>query len=340
MAKFVFPELPADVKLGRIETFSTFVVDPLPEAQWLIEGLFEKDALAIIWGASGEGKTFVVLDMLVAIATGEKWLGKYPVKKGNVIYAIGESPRGLMRRAAGAARYRGLKDVPGLHFYPQAPQLLTAQGLKHFLKQIEPLKPKVIVIDTVARSMMGGDENSAQDMGLFVHACDEIRKATGACVLLVHHTAKARKPGQPPSERGSGALRGAMDTSIGVSMADGIIQLTNFKQKDDGLFKPIFVGTKVYELRPAEGDKPAMTTLVMVPVCEDLPTEMHDGAMLALAILRKHGKSITRLEWHELLNADQEARGVPLSSRASMFRWAKKLKDEGLVVEDDGVFKA
>jgi hypothetical protein len=47
------------------------------------------------------------------------------------------------------------------------------------------LQPRLIVIDTLARCFGGGDENSAQDMGKFVQACDQLRRATGAAVLAV-----------------------------------------------------------------------------------------------------------------------------------------------------------
>ena len=340
MARSGFPELTptARQKLVEVESFKNFVKDPLPEAQWLIEPLFEQDSMAILWGASGEGKTFVMIDMLMAIALGTAWLGKYPVLQGNAVYAIGESPRGVTRRAAGAARFRGLSDVPGLHFYPGAPQILSPEGLQHFIKQIVSLHPRIVVIDTVARSMTGADENAAKDMGMFVHACSQIQASTGACVMLVHHTAKSRKKGQPPTERGSGALRGAMDTSIGVSMLDGAITLTNYKQKDDGLFSPITIGTEVFTLVPGTEHKKPMTTLVLVPIEETVPVSLLDMPQLAVALLTQHRQPCNKTQWLELLNNEQLKRGLKLTPRPTFFRWPEKLVAEGQVVEHEGLF--
>src|SRR5438034_1345408 len=65
----------------------------------------------------------------------------------------------------------------------------------------------LVGVDTLARCFVGGEENSAKDMGLFVAGLDRLRAATGAAVLVVHHT--GRESGR---ERGSTALSGAVDT--------------------------------------------------------------------------------------------------------------------------------
>src|SRR4051812_9860926 len=97
----------AEVKpVFEVEPFSTFSAEPLPEAQWLIEPLFERDSQVVLWGESGSGKSFVALSWALHIATGLPWLGKYPVKKAPVIYCVGEGDRGMRRRGrAGAIEY-------------------------------------------------------------------------------------------------------------------------------------------------------------------------------------------------------------------------------------------
>jgi RecA-family ATPase len=71
---------------------------------------------------------------------------------------------------------------------------------------------RIVIIDTWARALVGGDENSQKDAGLAVYACDSIRKSTGATTLVVHHTGT-----EGTRERGSTVLRGAADTSIMVA---------------------------------------------------------------------------------------------------------------------------
>jgi RecA-family ATPase len=95
-----------------------------------------------------------------------------------------------------------------------------------------------VVIDTVARALLGADENSATDMGKFVKACDTIKEHTNAAVLGIHHSGKDGGKGM----RGSSALLGAVDTSIAVKKSVDVITLSTEKQKDaepadDMLFK-------------------------------------------------------------------------------------------------------
>jgi hypothetical protein len=319
--------------------FNEFIKEPLAEPAWLVEPLFEMDSLTILFGASGEGKSFVALSWAMAIATGTPWLGKYPVAQAPVLYAIAEGQRGMTRRAAAARRHLGVEVASGdFQFYPGAPQLRNEKGLEEFLKLVKKMQAKFVIIDTLARTMIGGDENTAKDMGEWVNAAAIIQQETGACVMPVHHTAKHKKPGSPPSERGSGALRGAVDTSIGVSMADGVITLTNFKQKEDCLFSPIMVGTHVYELRPRTEEKKAMTSLVLVPVEETIPLELVDATSLAVELLRKAATQLTKTEWYGLLSREQKRKGYPVTPKATFFRWPDRLVEEGLVRKEGDLY--
>ena len=104
------------------------------------------------------------------------------------------------------------------------------QALGSILAQL-PEKPALVVIDTLARAMMGGDENSAQDVGAFNNAVQALIASTGACVLILHHTGKDKTRGP----RGSSALQGAIDTEIEI---DGRV-LVPTKQRDMETGQPI-----------------------------------------------------------------------------------------------------
>ena len=82
------------------------------------------------------------------------------------------------------------------------------------------------VIDTQARVTVGADENSAVDMGHLVVAADKVRAATGACVLFLHHEARAGE-----NMRGSTALEGAAATLLRVAKDGSRVELTNPKQR-------------------------------------------------------------------------------------------------------------
>ena len=86
----------------------------------------------------------------------------------------------------------------------------------------------IIFIDTVARSLLGGDENSANDIGAFVAGVDQIKDYTKAAVIGIHHSGKDASKGM----RGSSALYAACDTVIQATREEDLIFLKMEKQKD------------------------------------------------------------------------------------------------------------
>ena len=97
-------------------------------------------------------------------------------------------------------------------------------------------EPVLIVLDTLARCFVGGEENSARDSGLLIAAASTIQRQTEAAVLLVHHTGKTNLD----IERGSSALRDAADVMIRQKKdLSGLIRVSNDKQKDADEFPPV-----------------------------------------------------------------------------------------------------
>ncbi len=120
-----------------------------------------------------------------------------------------------------------------MHFIRNPIPMLEPAEVKAFIAAVTPLAPRLIVIDTLSRCMVGGDENSSKDMGLFVEACAEIQRATGATILIIHHTGK-----NGIGERGSSVLRCACETMIELSKDEGYITLSCDKMKDAPEFNP------------------------------------------------------------------------------------------------------
>jgi hypothetical protein len=89
-------------------------------------------------------------------------------------------------------------------------------------------KVAVVVLDTLARVMTGGNENASEDMTSFVANVDRIRQETGAAVLIIHHAGKDATKGA----RGHSSLRAAADTEILVEGLEGTRIATVQKQRD------------------------------------------------------------------------------------------------------------
>jgi hypothetical protein len=242
----------------------------LPKLQWLVADMLPLGTLAVLFGDPGAGKSFVALDLALHVATGEHWLGRATMT-GPVIYIAAEGLFGLPLRIRAWLKDRAqpLDETLKENFTAigDAVAIPDPKARGKLLEAIETMarKPVLVIVDTLARCMAGFDENSAEDMGLLVAGCDEIRAETGATVLLVHHTTKGQR-----TERGSSALRGGADTMFSVAADEGSasrIVLKVEKQKEGLRAEPL--------------------TFDLVPVSLDLPGEESPGSSCRLSMVHQ-----------------------------------------------------
>ncbi len=207
----------------------------LPPPKWLIPGLLPEAGLVAIYGAPSSGKSFLALDIAMAIASDTHWHGR-KVVAGNVLYIAAEGSAGFNPRVdAWEAEYVDSLPVEPFRLMKSALNLSTEKEAKAFADEIvlqfETLGPlKLVVIDTLNQTAAGADENSAKDMGLYIASMKRLLDKTGATVIVVHHSGKDSAKGM----RGSTALLGAMDTTIEVvrNANNGPITVAVKKQKD------------------------------------------------------------------------------------------------------------
>jgi hypothetical protein len=210
-------------------------IAPSVDVQDFVQGLFIEQGAAVLYGESNSGKTFLATDIALHVASGKEWHGRR-VEQGGVLYLALEGGQGFRNRvAAWRDRY---DTVPSVHFAavpsqvnlldPDAdtPRVITAAKAA---KDHMGAPIKLIVVDTLARAMAGGNENAPDDMGALVANMDAIREATGAMVLFIHHSGKDAAKGA----RGHSSLRAAIDTEIEVEAGDGTIRrATVVKQRE------------------------------------------------------------------------------------------------------------
>jgi DNA-binding MarR family transcriptional regulator len=275
-------------------------LDALPPVTYLDdEGEHPSNSLVVYYGLSGGGKSFRVLGKAFNHA-----------QTRDVVYVAAEGAHGYAARKNALCLHH--KQGSGrLFFWPYAVNLLNAVEVQEFIAALAPLDCPIVIFDTLARCMVGGDENSAKDMGIAIAACDTVRHATGETVIIVHHTGK-----NGSSERGSSALRGAADAMIEITNDDGLITISCSKMKDGSPFEP-------RHLRLVEvGESCVLVPAEQVITTKHAPLAPHEHQALTVlnyAIFEDTGAKSKDLE---------SAVNMP---RPSLFRTLSRLKQRGYI---------
>jgi phage/plasmid primase-like uncharacterized protein/KaiC/GvpD/RAD55 family RecA-like ATPase len=216
-----------------------FSAQPAP-LKWIIRDWVQANALIMIHGPSGGGKTFITLDWILRISsTITKWNNKN-VKNGPVIYLAGEGHHGLRGRIAGWKAHHNVKHLE-MWISPEGVDLNTPEGYNKVAEAIRALgvKPCLIVVDTMHRHLLG-DENSAQDAKTMLDACARLMKEFDCSVILVHHTGVSEEAQH--RARGSSAWKGALDIEISVvpAIENRPIEIVQRKSKDSELAATVY----------------------------------------------------------------------------------------------------
>ncbi len=209
--------------------------DPI---QWRVKGVIPERGIAAVYGPSGSGKSFLVMDMAISIADGAKWFG-YRVKPCPVVYVCLEGEAGLSVRLVA---YQSKGSISReMEFIAQPVNLLDNKDLRDLVTAIKAnqLEQGVVIIDTLNRAVPGMDENSSVDMGQAINACKLIQQGLGGLVLLVHHSGKDATKGM----RGHSSLHAALDAAIEVKRSGDDREWSVAKAKDgaDGKAHPFML---------------------------------------------------------------------------------------------------
>lgn len=181
----------------------------MPPPAWLIEDMLIERGLSMIFGPSGHFKSFIAMGLGCEVAARGKC----------VFYVAGEGIARMARKDYPAWKHLHgeTRDLP---FYLQEDMPLYLDGDASDYRAFgESIAAKaagrpvgLIVFDTTNRAMLGLDENSAKDVAKFLAAGEELKKAFGCNVMLIHHTPEA----DTHKARGSSAIFGGLDTVLRV----------------------------------------------------------------------------------------------------------------------------
>lgn len=177
----------------------------LPEE--LIRGILRCGHKMLISGPSKAGKSFLLMELAIAIAEGRKWLG-FPCKKGRVLYVNLE-----IDRASCINRFAKIYEA--LHISKPDAASIVLWNLRGKAVPLDKLVPKLvrrvrdqhfdaIIIDPIYK-VITGDENSASDMAFFCNQFDKICAETGCAAIYCHHHSKGDLGNRKAADRASGS---------------------------------------------------------------------------------------------------------------------------------------
>lgn len=233
----------------------------LEPRKYLIKHLIDKGGMSVVYGESNSGKTFLALDIAAHISLGMDWQERN-TKHGKVAYVASESGIGVAERLEAFRLHNKLDQYGDMHLVFETISLCgTENDAERLIQKIKEIGDvELVVIDTLARAMGSGNENSPDDMGSFIQLCDLIREKTKAHIMVIHHSGKDQTKGA----RGHSSLKAAIDTEIQVSQEDGIISAKVVKQRDGKTGDQFCFRLEVIDVGIDE-DGDSLTSCVLLP---------------------------------------------------------------------------
>ena len=311
LAGLLFP--PADDWLIPADEFSE---QPAP-IRWQIKRWLQSQALIMVHGPSGGGKTFMVLDMVLSVASKgavSEWFGN-KVRPGTVVYLAGEGHHGLRGRVAAWKQHKAILGLDmwlsrhGLDLNTPRGYQKTADALRAL-----PNSPEIIVVDTLHR-FLDGDENSAADAKSMLDACAALINEFECSVILVHHTGVNAEAQH--RARGSSAWRGALDIEISVVPGD-TIEIIQRKSKDAEEAESVFAELQSVPIQGwLDEDGEQVTSAVLVAGQEPIKAKKDSP-------LAKHQKMFENAWW---TSGAEDINSQPYLTRAGLTR---KLESDGM----------
>lgn len=301
-------------------------IKDLPPVEWRVKNLLPSQGVAAIYGPPASGKSFLALDLAAAIASGRDWFG-HKCAATQVFYINLEGSGALKNRIAAWEHERERAFPDGVTFH------LGAFNLFENMDSLVAAIPHgaVVVVDTLAASAPGFDENSGANMSLAIEALSRVAREKNGLAVVVHHSGKDASRGL----RGHSSLLGALDAAICVdrSGASSVRRWTLAKSKDseDGI-GAAFSLHRVELGTDADGDTVSSCIVRRVEGEQREISRLSSSMRYALDSLKKAlaGEESVHVEkWREGFYSGHTADNI--RSKKTAFKRARaNLKDAGL----------
>ncbi len=209
-------------ELPGFSTLEEAMADPLPLPEEIIQGVLRRGHKMLISGSSKAGKSFLLMELCIALAEGKAWLG-FSCKKSRVLYVNLEiDPASCINRFAKIYKALGyeeqhMKDIIVWNLRGHAVPL--DQLVPKLIRRVRDQHLDAIIIDPIYK-VITGDENSASDMAAFCNEFDRICNETGCSTIYCHHHSKGAQGMKRAMDRASGSGVFARDPDAQLDMIE------------------------------------------------------------------------------------------------------------------------
>ena len=179
------------------------------EHRWLVTGLWSEQAVGIVGGEPKCCKSFLALDLAVAVAAGVPCLRRFAVPRaGRVLLFAAEDALHIVRR-----RLEGISPAASVALANLDIQVITAPTVRldldadrrNLAETVARLQPRLLILDPFVR-LHRIDENASGEVAPLLAYLRELQRRHDVAVLVVHH---AKKGGG--GVRAGQALRGSSE---------------------------------------------------------------------------------------------------------------------------------
>ncbi len=190
-----------------------------PPVRWYVRDVMPVNGVAVIYGKSGSGKTFLTLDLMLALLDDQsaEWCGdKIRERPSGVVYLAMEGAFGVRGRVKAWSQDTGRPAPANLRFLEGVPfNLAQPADVQALIDSVNEAigGQAIVVVDTQAKASAGSDEQTAKDMGVVFAAAERIAHGINGLCITVAHAGKDETKGL----RGSSAQTGAADLIMLVS---------------------------------------------------------------------------------------------------------------------------
>lgn len=195
-----------EVRIHNVDYFNPPALKPA-----LIDGVLRKGGVMMLGGASKAGKTFMLMQLAVAIASGTEWLGMSTLQ-GRVLYIDLEVDEAESdNRLISVIKHSGLDEeqranaVAGIDIVNLRGIITGMEWLLRELPKITDGRQYEAIILDPSYKVIDGDENLAKDVHAYTNNVDKLAKQTGASVIYCHHHSKGAKGDVRSIDRVSGS---------------------------------------------------------------------------------------------------------------------------------------